>query len=911
MQLCKRPNTLDSSARIAVEQLKQQESCYDHVILKATSATTNTASSFQLFQTGVGGLDTLRAKLRGRHTQFALLRVQGRILLIVSLGQDNTGLKRAHVLIQGRTLQASLGAVLFATISISAISELTSALVGSKLQLQGFAHVDEPNTNQDFRASWASTSAASIVSRAQPSAPTSPEELDHDTTNWSRLGSDLSAARRVAADLPTSISSESNVLDSSSHSSRSTPAEVGSKGLLIDLESVTGTRMGRTTLSVPSGMPGSNDRSLPAFPIVSEASEGSEGEPRLLTSSSTQPHLETPALLRKSREPSHRDRPPRLRMSSSEDHRKRLSDERQRVRADESTKDEVIRRLRADQQCLPKSPSNRTPRAAISPPLAPPPPFAPPLAPHSPSSASLRSRGSSSLHSPRFPLTRKPEDVDDSARTWPTSMMATIITVPPTPVTPGPQRFEQAPTASADWLSDLPRVSESGDSVRTSMQTLSLWEYADSVTQHDSFARTSSLVLPASKGKVLSHLNDDPSGTATPVRARSRSASSVLTVSPDRYALASSSSRGSIDAPSIFDKELPLPPGERQDDQGDHWFGPVGSPDSVTHPAAPWIGTASSPRRPQKSRAGSPAHEEMQGLREQLARAEERARAAEESAKMAVLEAQSEKRRLAQELAKAEQASTDKMEAEAVRRAKWAKEQAARNQLEAYERSKLEADEMRRRRAIEEQRQLECDRANRIREEREWCQQEAARVKREYEVKIQVLAEREAKLKAEAEAKERLERERREQVKAREAGRQERLERLASALREAEGAQPDAKTEPLLTGWLNLQDEGEVHRRRRWYRVMDKQLALSKSPTDPNVLTSIPLDPIRLLSISDGHEDSLMSHALCLEVQQATEIDTKVDGAAEMMTKRTYIISTDTLEAKEEIELVVEAIRGL
>ncbi|KAJ9477676.1 Helicase SWR1 [Pseudozyma hubeiensis] len=911
MQSCKKPNTLDSSARIAVEQLQQQESCYDHVILKATPATTNTVSSFQLVQTGVGGLDTLRAKLRGHQTQFALLRVQGRILLIVSLGQDNTGLKRAQVLVQGRTLQASLGAVLFATITISATSELTSALVGSKLQLQGFAHVDEPKSNQDFRASWASTSAATIVSRAQPSAPTSPEELHHDTVSWSCLSSDLSAARRDVADLPTSISFESNVLDSASRSSRSTPAEVGSKGMLIDLESVTGTEIGRTTLSVPSGLPGSTDRDLPVFPIVPGGSEGSERETRLFSSSSTQPHLETPALLRKSRDSSNRDRLPRLRMSSSDDQRKRLSDERQRLRADECTRDEVMRRLRAEQQSLPKSPSVRTPRAAISPPLAPPPPFAPPLAPHSPSSASIRSRGSSSLHSPRFPPARKPESVDDCARTWPNSMMATIITVPPTPVTPGPQKFDQAPTASADWLSDLPRISESGDSVRTSMQTLSLWEYADSVTQHESFARSNSLVLPASKDKFLSHVNQDPSGTATPVRARSRSASSVLTVSPDRYALVSSSSRGSIDASSIFDKELPLPPGERQDDQGDHWFGPVGSPDSVTHPAAPWIGTASSPRRQQMSRAGSPAHEEMQDLREQLTRAEERARAAEEAAKMAVLEAQSEKRRLAEELAKVEQASTDKMEAEAIRRAKWAKEQAARNQLDAYERSKLEADEMRRRRAIEEQRQLECDRANRIREEREWREQEAARVKREYEVKIQVLAEREAKLKVEAEAKEKLERERREQVKAREAGRRERLEQLTSALRVAEGAQPDAKTEPLLTGWLNLQVEGEVHRRRRWYRVLDKQLALSKSPTDPNVLTSIPLDPTRLLSISDGHEDSLMSHALCMKVQQATEIDTTAEAPTNTTTKHTYIISTDTLEAKEEIELVVEAIRCL
>lgn len=909
MQSPNAADTLGSSVRIAVTQLQQQGTSYDHVILAATPANTGKSARFHLVETGQGGLDALRTKLRGRQTQFALLRVQARILLVISLAHELTGLKRAQTIVQGRALQAALGAVLFASLTIATATQLTSALVGSKLQLDGFVHVDSPDLHQDFRASWASALvSSSIANRPKPSAPCSPEQADHDA-NWSRPVSDLGSFYRSSARLPSSTSSLANLVVSRSFRSISDEQHPSREGMVIDLESVAEVASQESSLALARSASGPTaEGNLPPLPPGNKHSEYQQTRRNSSAVSSASASVEPAQLPKPSRSVCPQN--PRQSGKLNADERKRLSDERQRLRADEVIREEVMRKLRADQQGSLKSPSTRTPRSPLTPPLAPPPPFAPPLAPLSPSAYSLSSRNTASIPSPRSTSKKTIDNVLVSARAMFTDRLS-IVTVPPSPISSNPANTTRDGPASNDWPSDMPRISESHESLRTSMQTLNLWEFADTLTRDDSFSSVASLAPPTASMSFKPERSD--SGIAIPHQPRSRQVSgseSAVSASPDRHGVASSSSRGSVGACSIFDKDLPVPPIESESgngtDGGDEWIDTLEPPDSTTQASAPWMKAPESPYGRRRGGSASSMDAEMQELRDRLVQAEARARAAEDAAETAVREAQSETRRLAEELANVERGSKDKLEAEAIRRAKWAREQAARNQLDAYERSKLEADEMRRRRAMDEQRQRESDRANRIRQEREWREQEAERVKLEYEQKIQILAEREAKLKAEAEAKEQLQRERMEQARARAGHRQKRLAELTAALRAARGSDAETETAPLVFGWLNLQVEGAVQWRRRWYRVVDRELLLSRSAADLSTTTTIALEPTRLVSISDALEDCLMRHALCLEVGPKAQ-----EEAVSPSETHTYIISTDTREAKEEIELVVEAIATL
>lgn len=899
-------SAFDSSVRIAIEQLQQEGCRYDHILLAAAEGSTARSAPLQLLETAAGGLDALRYKLRSQETRFALLRVQARLLLVVSVGQDLTGLKRAQVLVQGRALQSSLGASLFAAVTIVNASQLTSALVGSKLQLEGFAHIASPNLTQDFRASWSSNSGASTITRARPSAPCSPEEAGHDA-NWSRPVSDIGHSHRSD---DSSMTASMSIRAKSYHSSAlakltehehtiSTP-----QGIMIDLESVIdGPRYdnGIRRTSMPPPLPPKTD--LPPLPpSCNEGSEEDKASPRLLSgpilSSDAVQILQKPIQLRKTSDP---DRPTCNRLASTaSEERRHLSDERERIRVDEVIRDEVMKKLRAEQQSLlnavPKSPAGRTPRFAISPPLAPPPPFALPPAPPSPSPSAASSRRPVSINSPRLPPeTEKKSD----SKSNPT---ATSDTHSATPT--GPQFVDSL----AISLADDPRLSESHESIRSSIQSLSLWEFADTTSQRASFLSLPGL-LPSSKDRQIPSQSKRPaSGSVSPNQGRSRQASgsdSVASLGLNNNRYTTSSSRGSVAASLIFDKELPVPPDEAADTStdGEEWTGALGSPDSMEHPSAPWINDFSVPSQKlaESSFKRSVEAEEMRDLRDRLVQAEARAKAAEEAAQVAVREAQSETRRLAEELANVERGTKDKMEAEAVRRAKWASEQASRNQLDAYERSKLESEEKRRRRAIEEQRQLECDRAKRIREEQEWREQEAERIKQEYELKVQHLAEREAKLKAEAEAKERHERERIQQEEARASYRRERLTQIKQAIK-ADDDGGEAGITGLPSGWLNLQVEGTTQWKRRWYQMSKEQLVLSRSPTDSSLKVVVPLDPAHLVSISDDGDDWTMSHTLQLEVL----LDCEEHSSQKERSK--YLISTDTREAKEEIALIIEAI---
>ncbi len=199
MMLASAPGgALHPSVSAALSELQKPESRYDHIVLATAEGSTSRTAPFVLVDAALGGLSALSCKLRTHETRFALLRMQARILLVVSLGQDLGGLRRAQALVQARALQSALGAIVFAALTIASVSQLTSALVGSKLQLEGFPHVASPNIAQDFRSSWSSTSATSPGARAKPSAPSSPEEAALDSS-WSRPFSAIGASSRSDA----------------------------------------------------------------------------------------------------------------------------------------------------------------------------------------------------------------------------------------------------------------------------------------------------------------------------------------------------------------------------------------------------------------------------------------------------------------------------------------------------------------------------------------------------------------------------------------------------------------------------------------------------------------------------------------------------------------------------------------
>ncbi|CBQ70447.1 conserved hypothetical protein [Sporisorium reilianum SRZ2] len=810
-------SAFDASVRNAIAQLQQQDSRYDHVVLATAEGSASRTAPFQLVALASGGLDALRAKLHSHETRFALLRVQVRILLVVSLGQGVSGLKRAQVLVQGRALQSSLGAILFATLTIASTSQLTSALVSSKLQLEGFAHVPSPDLNQDFRASWASTSAADVVTRARPSAPSSPGEVGLDAS-WSRPVSDVGPMHREMAALSSSLGSRAkSLLVAPSRQSGS-----ASQGIVIDLASV---------IEAPSHATPTQPAQA-AFPLLPAVDCGSlqqiSDSPESLNAALTTWHSRTPS---DPYSPIY-TQSPRIRLS--DDERKRLSDERERLRADEAIRDQVMKKLRAEQQSVLRSPVSRTPRLAVVPPLAPPPPFAPPPAPVADGVVAT---------SPR--VTCRPRLEDERG---PASAPVLMVS-------------ESRGGMVGEACEGLrgPRSSESHESIRSSVHSLNLWEFAEAAARTDSF-----LHLPRRAPRCAS-------GTATPTRVRSRQGSGSE--------CATSSSRGSVAASSLFDKELPALPSDLDStsNDGDEWIGDLpahGSP-TYSHPSL----------RAKHSAEEAALHD----LRERLAHAEARAHAAEAAAQHAIREAHTETRRLADELARVERGARETMEAEAVRRAQWAREQAARDRLDAYERSRLEADETRRRRAIEEQRRLECDRAERIREERAWREHEAERVKLEYEARIRQLAEREALLKREAEARECVERERRERAREAQVSRTKRLQELTDAVR-------SERVE--LQGWINTHSADAVHSKRRWYHVTHHQLSLSRSPTDRTPILTIPLDPTHLKSVTDEQEDGFMRHALRFEVHLA-------DARSEV-----YVVSTDSEADKVDLMLLVQAFAG-
>lgn len=374
----------DSKVKVAVEQLQQPTTRFDHLILASAIGSTSQYPALQLIEIAAGGLNALRYKLRTEDTRFALLRVQNRLLLVVSLAQNLSGLKRAQALVQGRAVQSVLGATIFSSVTILSPSQLTSALVGSKLHLDGFPHIASPEISQDFRASWSPTSTVSSVIRKKPSAPSSPEEIDLDA-RWSCPVSNFGLFdRHTDAHVIPTTSERAKSFHMLLHTVK--PGDLDSssrKGILIDLEpevQAAANEVNRVT-SRKSPVPPPISK-LPPLPLQMDASTSSATAVATLLMNSA---LQRPIHLRKRYEASVRSETQASSSSLSYQELKHISDEKERIRVDEAIREEVMKMLRAEQQAglgIDSRPTRcRIPRLVLGPPSVPPPPFSPPPAP--------------------------------------------------------------------------------------------------------------------------------------------------------------------------------------------------------------------------------------------------------------------------------------------------------------------------------------------------------------------------------------------------------------------------------------------------------------------------------------------------------------------------------------------------
>ncbi|CEH18590.1 MAX-1A [Ceraceosorus bombacis] len=239
------------------------------------------------------------------------------------------------------------------------------------------------------------------------------------------------------------------------------------------------------------------------------------------------------------------------------------------------------------------------------------------------------------------------------------------------------------------------------------------------------------------------------------------------------------------------------------------------------------------------------------------AEARQRARMADQAALAAQAQieiARAEQRRLAFEISESERRNRERSEAEVLIRAKWAKEQASRNQLDAYERSKLESEERRRRAHVAEQKRKEAEAAERAREDQrrqEIEMQEAlehsARKKRDAQA-------REAKLVADADAA----RKRGEAAAIRKAVKQRDREMLAK-----EFLRLQAAGDMVLEGDLSVQIGDATGWKRRWFALKDGEIAFFKTSHDAQRNTPTEHYNLRgaIASIEDAFEEAQMPHS--------------------------------------------------
>ena len=626
-------NLADPSLNAAIRQLQKDDCRYDHIVIGYRGS----HATLYLYEVAAGGLKALTAKLQRAEPMFSLFKIDGKLLLILVLGRDISGVRRARSLVHARSFSTSLGSTIDAFVSVSSAEELTPALVKTKLKLKGWKqqlelseagisprfsdyssirkplHLSTLSLNNQDISTYRPTSENGLLIRydEQEDHPVDlPLEKPLPPKNQSRIlawraASELAFSSDPSSPWETPDDPRVSFGNDSEAASTIRPSDSGS--VIHDRRLSHERRVG-----------------APDDPAISSPDESQSTEKGVCD-------------------------------FTSERERQRKSAERARIRADEAIREEVMRKLRAEQG---SDPSNERVARSPRPPLAPPPDLA--LPPTPTSLLSNRPGTKSPLLPPH-----------------------TLRLNKPTPKIPSTSQDEHkreeeigayaSPTRSTPVE---PRISESNESI----QTTQLWKFASPESLPSRKGGDFPAAAPNSVGNSpnLEYLAENPGkvGDIT-IFANIRAHRRLLDESSDdaepwimKHSRDDDRSRDerlttpqSNSAPSIFDKDLPPPPQTAEDDTI------LTSPSSI---------------------AGD-SRDDLEQLRLKAIEARIKAVAAEAEAKIEIEKAKFEQRRLQLELEEAARKDRERVEMEGIRRAKWAREQVERDKLDAFERSKLES----------------------------------------------------------------------------------------------------------------------------------------------------------------------------------------------------------------------------
>lgn len=172
-------------------------------------------------------------------------------------------------------------------------------------------------------------------------------------------------------------------------------------------------------------------------------------------------------------------------------------------------------------------------------------------------------------------------------------------------------------------------------------------------------------------------------------------------------------------------------------------------------PTAPYVTSKSSRNQPSGSGGGVISDSDERLAEQAAAHAADARRRAEQMALAQIERARAEQRSLEFQLSEVERRNRERNEAEAAARARWVRQQAERERLDAFERSKLESAERLRREAVEKRNREEAhsaeekrkEKAKKALEEKEAVEQAQRRRKdaeeREHRLKIEVARRKE------------------------------------------------------------------------------------------------------------------------------------------------------------------------
>lgn len=318
-----------------------------------------------------------------------------------------------------------------------------------------------------------------------------------------------------------------------------------------------------------------------------------------------------------------------------------------------------------------------------------------------------------------------------------------------------------------------------------------------------------------------------------------------------------------------------------------------GSDQGVDHARNPGQFDKDLPQPPPLSPGVPPKVNRLANKEELADQARRRALAAELAALEQIRVARELQKRLEFELSEVNRRERERSDAENAARAKWAREQAQRNQLDAFERSKLESEERKRRQKVEEIRRVEAERAARVADEKNKADRAEREAIEEAERRKENMLLRDKKLLEEMEARRGEEEKREERKRAGQEQREKIKAELRSRAAEVNGALPN--TTPLLKGWLELQPPNSNLWKRRFFHLASDGLSLYK---DTTATSSTPLEqcPLPQSSPEDAFEACQMAHSVFLRSNQDEDGDGAMTVAFESAAlKDTFVAAVEVL----------------